>query len=203
MDHNDAYDGVNAPRRIQARGGPGKWNRSRWERMMSVGMAWSWGVLLAPAMAWIAPARAAEANRACALVTVEEFEAATGLNVASVVPSGSAGSGREMCLGFGADKRVVFTLRIAKRTGPAGREEKGIEAVKKMGGQAEVKTFGPISCSTLMIPTGAAGQSHYSTTCTVMKGDTVAGIDIMAKSQSEMVPMDKVRPLAEKIASRF
>ncbi len=72
-----------------------------------------------------------------------------------------------------------------------------------MGAQVEMKNFGPITCSALVPPANLAAQIPFNTTCTVTKGELVAGIEVTAKSQKDMVSIDKLRPLAEKIAQRF
>jgi hypothetical protein len=71
-----------------------------------------------------------------------------------------------------------------------------------MGATVQVKTFGPIVCST-MIPPANMRQYGYNTTCSVTKGDVVAGVEIGARNRKDMVPIDKLRPLAEKLATRL
>jgi hypothetical protein len=44
----------------------------------------------------------------------------------------------------------------------------------------------------------------FGTTCTVtIKSPTIAVIEITAKNQKDMVPMEKLRAVAEKMASRL
>lgn len=71
-----------------------------------------------------------------------------------------------------------------------------------MGAQVDVKTFGPITCST-MVPPASLAEHGFNTTCTVSKANAVAGIEVTAKTQKDRVSIDKLRPLAEKMASRF
>jgi hypothetical protein len=71
-----------------------------------------------------------------------------------------------------------------------------------MGATVEVKTFGPITCST-MVPPANMNQYGYNTTCSVIKGDAVAAVEVGARFRKDMVPIDKLRPLAEKLATRF
>ena len=70
------------------------------------------------------------------------------------------------------------------------------------GGKVEVKTFGQVTCSTMVPPPNLA-QYGYNTTCSVLKGETVVAIEVTAKSQKDMVPMEKLRPVAEKMATRI
>jgi hypothetical protein len=81
-----------------------------------------------------------------------------------------------------------------------GTEKKGIEMAKQMGIQVDVKTFGPITCST-MVPPANLVQHGFNTTCTVSKATAVAGIEVQAKSQKDMVSIEQLRPLAEKMAA--
>jgi hypothetical protein len=71
-----------------------------------------------------------------------------------------------------------------------------------MGGQVDVKTFGSITCSTL-IPPKNLEQYGFNTTCSVVKGEQVAAVEVTTQSRQDMVPIEKLRPLAEKMAGRF
>jgi len=82
------------------------------------------------------------------------------------------------------------------------KEKAGMEMLKQMGGQVEVRTFGPIVCSTLEPPTDKQ-QMGYNTTCTVNKDTAMAGIEFTANKKSDMLPIDRVHGLAEKVAGRF
>jgi hypothetical protein len=145
----------------------------------------------------------AQGNKACALASPAEIESVLGAKVAGLNSPGSGSSSAQICMGTSPKGSVM--LRLAKRRSqgpPGGAERKGLEIVKKMGAQVDVKTFGPITCST-MIPPKTLEAYGFNTTCTVTKGDTVAGIEITAKSGADMVAIDKLRPLAEKMAGRF
>jgi hypothetical protein len=83
-----------------------------------------------------------------------------------------------------------------------GTEKKGIEVIRQMGIQVDVKIFGPITCST-MVPPANLAQHGFNTTCTVSKATAVAGIEVHVKSQKDMVAIEQLRPLAEKMAERF
>ncbi len=77
-----------------------------------------------------------------------------------------------------------------------------MEMMKQMGAQVEVKSFGPIVCSTLEPPTDKQ-QMGYNTTCTVNKDTAMAGIEITANKKNDMLSIERVRVLAEKMAGRF
>jgi len=108
-----------------------------------------------------------------------------------------------MCSGESATAKVM--LRLFKRTDSASgnTEQAGIDAVKKIGAQVEVKTSGGITCMT-MVPPANMAQMGFGTTCTVMsKAPMFAVIEVTAKTQKEMIPIDKLRGVAEKMATRF
>jgi hypothetical protein len=73
-------------------------------------------------------------------------------------------------------------LRIAK-----GGDESGNAAA-----QVDVKTFGPMTCSTVTPPKNLE-----------VKGGEMAAIEITARTKNDVVPIDKLRPVAEKMAGRF
>src|SRR6266851_4415796 len=174
---------------------------------MRIGRAcWLCSLAVLVVVGWSTPASAAETGKACALLTPEEIEAATGLKISALNPGAAPGSvanpgTADLC--SGATPAATILLRLAKRSGAAGREAKGIEAVKKMGAQVDVKNFGPITCSALVPPANLAAQVPFNTTCTVTKGEVVAGIEVTTRTRKDMVSIDKLRPLAEKMAQRF
>ena len=148
--------------------------------------------------ALVAAAPAAGANKACDLLTGSELETALGTKVAL---RGSGAPGVEMCMGQVPTARVL--LRLA--AGPAGdgsKERAGLDMARKMGAEVEVKTFGPITCST-MLPPPSLAEHGFTTACTVRKANAVAGVEVTAKTRKGMVSIEKLRPLAELMASRF
>jgi hypothetical protein len=145
----------------------------------------------------------AQGNKACALASPAEIESLLGAKVAGLNSPGSGGSNAQMCMGSSAKGSVMLRLARRKTTGSPGEaERKGLEIVKKMGAHVDLKTFGPITCSTIIPPKNLEAHG-FNTTCTVSKGDAIAGIEITTKIQADMVPIDKLRPLAEKMAGRF
>ncbi|WHZ27326.1 MAG: hypothetical protein OJF51_002123 [Nitrospira sp.] len=157
------------------------------------------GLVVVVAMMMPTYAAAADGNNACSLATPAEIQ--TALSSPIVMNS----MGNDLCMGATSNAKVM--LRIATGLDPTrdrsgAKEKAGLDIVRKMGGQAEAKTFGPIVCSTIQPPPGK-DQMGYNTTCTVSKDTAVAGIEVTAKSQKDMVPIDKLHPVAEKIAGRF
>lgn len=142
----------------------------------------------------------APANKACGLVTEADLQSALGSKV--TLKAGSMGD-VQTCGGDTQSARVL--LRFFKRsTDLAGTEEQAvIDEIRKMGVQVDVKTSGGIMCMTAVPPANMAAMG-FNTSCTVMsKAPTFAVIEITAKTQKDMVPMEKLRAVAEKMASRF
>jgi hypothetical protein len=140
------------------------------------------------------------ASKACSLVTDGEIEGALGSKVP--LKPGSMGN-VQTCSGQAPNATVL--VRLFTRAGdPSGKtEQAGIDAIKKMGAQVEVKTAGGIMCMTTVPPANMAAMG-FMTSCTVSsKAPTYAVIEITAKSQQAMVPLDKLRAVAEKMATRF
>ena len=139
-------------------------------------------------------------NKACALVTPNELQALLGAKVSGLKGTDMPG-GAGICMGQTPTARV--TLRLAKRPEQGtGAEAAGIEIAKKMGSQVDVKTFGPVTCSTV-IPPASLAEHGFNTTCSIAKKTDVAAIEVTAKIQKDMIPIDKLRPLAEKMMERF
>ena len=142
----------------------------------------------------------AQANKACGLLTPAELQSVVGGSLAGL-NGGSMPGDVQICTGSAPKARVM--LRIARAKGnSAAAAAKGVEIARKMGAQVDVKTFGPITCSSFIPPQDKQAYG-FNTTCTVTKNDTVAGVEITAKNQADMVPIDKLHPLAEKMAGRF
>lgn len=140
-------------------------------------------------------------NKACALATPDELQALLGAKVSGLRGTETPGGNAAMCMGQTPTASVM--LRVAKRSAQgAGAGAAGIETAKKMGAQVDVKTFGAVICST-MIPPANLAQLGFNTTCSVVKKTNVAAIEVTAKSQKDMIAIDKLRPLAEKLAERF
>jgi hypothetical protein len=142
----------------------------------------------------------AQENKACGLATAAELEGVLGGKVAGL--KGNTVANVEICTGTAAKATVLLRLATAGTGGSPDAAAKGIEQLRSMGAQVDVKTFGAITCSTVT-PSRNMEAYGFNTTCTVRKGDSLAGIEITSKSQADMVPIEKLHPLAEKMAGRF
>jgi hypothetical protein len=149
------------------------------------------------ALAAALPSMAAGADKVCTLVTPAELESIAGSEV--TMTANSLGNA-QIC--SGRTPALSVMLRMAQRKPGGGNEAAGAAIAEQMGATVEVKTFGAITCSTMVPPKGKE-EYGFNTTCSVLKGTTVAAIEITAKSRKDMVPIDKLRPVAEKIAKRF
>ena len=161
------------------------------------------GVLAAGTQA--ASVEAADANKACGLLTAAEIESVLGTHVALNGGAPMPGGKTEICMGQAPTASVMLRLVTGldpSRDRSGSKEKAGIELIKKMGAQVDVKTFGPITCVTIE-PLADQAQRGINTTCTVSKETAVAGIEVTAKSQKDMVSIDRLRPLAQKMAGRF
>src|SRR5437870_6943252 len=117
----------------------------------------------------------ATADKACTLVTPAELESLVGKKVPL---NGSAIGNVHIC--SGRTPAVSIMLRVAQRKPGAGNEAAGAAAAEAMGLQVDVKTFGPVTCST-MVPPKDKEMYGFNTTCSVLKGTTVAAIEIKSK----------------------
>jgi hypothetical protein len=152
-----------------------------------------------------APVGAADSNKACGLLTPSELQTVLGTTVSLSGGGGMPAGGADLCTG--QTSTVTVMLRLVTGLDPGrdrsgGTEKKGIEMVKQMGIKVDVKTFGPITCST-MVPPANLAQYGFNTTCTVSKPTAIAGVEVTAKSQQDMVSIERLHPLAEKMANRF
>lgn len=60
-----------------------------------------------------------------------------------------------------------------------------------------------MTCSTLIPPAKMVAAIGFNTTCSILKNGWVAAIEIGARAQQDLVPIDRLRPLAEKMTPRF
>jgi hypothetical protein len=137
-------------------------------------------------------------GKACSLVTPEELQAALGVRVSLKSQSGPGSA--DLCTA--QTPAFSLILRLAKRTTSQGAESAGLEKAKQMGATVDVRTDGPITCSTL-IPPKNLEQVGYNTTCSVLKNEQVAAIEVTAKARKDMVSMDVLHKLVQQIARRF
>jgi hypothetical protein len=146
----------------------------------------------------------------CSLLKPSEVESALGAKVSGLDTSGQI-SGMQTCSGVVANRMQVMVMfapagmqkgNDAKWADPlAELERQSRESAKSIGAQMDVKKFGDnILCTTLVPPK----QGPYATQCMAVKKPTgMVSISVLVAKQQDMAPIEKLRPLAEKMLSRF
>jgi hypothetical protein len=158
------------------------------------------------ALAACGSAGAAE-NKACELVKPAEIESVLGVKVTNwntgpqaAATAAFAGSNDvEMCFITTSNSTVLLRLAKKKKNDVPGRDP--MEAARKLG--AQVKSFGATNCSALVPSKGLEQAIGFNTTCSVSTASHVAAIEVTTKSQKEMVSIDRLHSLAEKMMGRF
>src|SRR5437899_5458410 len=159
------------------------------------------GIVLLATLGIARSALAAD-SRACKLLTPAELEPLVGKLPAFTSMSGLPSA--DICTSSSASGTRVM-LRLAQTKSGGGSAEaaaKGVEAARKLGATVDVKTSGSITCSTIVPPKNLQAYG-FNTTCSVAKNNQVAAVEVTVKAQKDMVSIDKLRPLAEKISTRF
>src|SRR5258708_3211524 len=155
-------------------------------------------------VAWLWPAGGVV--EACGVLTPGEIESVLGVKV-SGFGGGSQIGGTQTCGGTAAKRMSIMLMVVTQKPGdpkvadPLGfLETQSRQSAKSIGAQMDAKRFGSsILCTTLIPPK----QGPYSTQCMVVKAPSMASIGIMVATQQDMVSMDKLHALAEKMAGRF
>lgn len=131
----------------------------------------------------------------CSLLTPAEIQAGIGVRPAAFVGGGA------MCRS--QSQAGTILLRIARRTGPPGREAAGLQIARNAGATVDVRQFGDTTCSTIVPPPAYVAQFGFNTTCAVLRHGVVAAIEVTMPSRQAMISIDRLRPLAAIIARRF
>jgi hypothetical protein len=158
-------------------------------------------------------------DKACSLITSAELHSAIGAT------PGNALVGMEIpftkdathdhdgslftCQGKVGDRFVLLTFG-SKPVTPEGRtraEErvaKSQEELRTKGYTIHREGRGGIECWTMAAPPGdASAQAMFGTTCGGEKGANFYSITVSANSTTEIIPIGKLRALAERAAARL
>ena len=112
-----------------------------------------WGVTLGAGLNGV---DAADANKACRLLTPSELEGVLGGNVIMKGSDPVPGGKTEICTGQAPTTSVMLRLVTGLDPGrdrSGNKEKAGIELFKKkMGAKVDMKTFGPVARSTIEPP---------------------------------------------------
>ncbi len=160
--------------------------------------------------------RAAEKGyKPCSLLTAAEIETALGAKVGTPSETDTpykkgpaqdhdgvlsacswSGEGRTIFLGVST---AAVTSEGKERGKKAKRDSE--ENLRKQGMTVERKAFGPVECS--ILTPGKGQKAPRGTTCEGEKGPLVYFLSVSTKVELPPVPMERLKGLAEKAASRL
>ena len=143
----------------------------------------------------------------CKLLTPAEIESALGVKVPKFTHGSVQGSNTVTCNGDAVKGMSVGMMFAAPKPGDpkiadplAWIESYSRDSAKAIGAQLNMQRFGSsIICTQLITPK----QGLFNTQCYAVKPPNMAAVTALVPTQQEMVPMDKLRPLAEKMLGRF
>jgi hypothetical protein len=167
--------------------------------------------LVAPAVFW-----AQSGPKACSLLTASEVEGVMGAKVTSSsegdIPytkgPNSDHDGTLMTCNWKMGTRSVSLVYSTGQVTAEGKRlgenktKASVEVLMKEGYKIDKKDFGSMKCSTMVAPTQQA-MKLFSTTCGTEKGRMWVTVSASASGQSDLVPMEKIKTLAENAASRL
>ena len=147
----------------------------------------------------------------CSLLTPAEIESVVGAKLSGYGGNSAMSATIPTCSGVMPNRASVMVMFAAgdaktaadpKWADPLGYlEQLGRQSANSVKAQFEAKRFGSSILCTALIP---PKPGPYSTQCMAVKKPTgMATITILVRAQEDMVPMDKLRVLAEKTLGRF
>jgi hypothetical protein len=163
-----------------------------------------------------APFRAQSGPKACSMLSISEVEEVIGAKVTNSTEGdipykkgpNSDHEGTLMTCNWKMDGRsvsLVYSTKSVTVEGKKQRENKistSQEALISEGYKVDKKDFGNMRCST-MAPPAQQAVKQFSTTCGTEKGRMFVTVSASASGQDDLVPMEKIKTLAEKAASRL
>jgi len=155
-------------------------------------------------LAWVPAAAQVDP---CKLLTPAEIEGVLGVKVPGFTRGSVQGSNTVTCNGEAVKHMSVGMMFAAPKPGDpkiadpiAWVESYSRDSAKAIGAQLNVQRFGSsIICTQLITPKGGL----FNTQCYAVKPPNMAAVTVLVPTQQEMVSMDKLRPLAEKMLGRF
>jgi hypothetical protein len=143
----------------------------------------------------------------CKLLTPAEIESVLGIKVPKFTHGSVQGSNTVTCNGDAVKGTSVGMMFAAPKPGDpkiadplSWIESYSRDSAKAIGAQLNMQRFGSsIICTQLITPK----QGLFNTQCYAVKPPNMAAVTALVPTQQEMVPMDKLRPLAEKMLGRF
>ncbi|MBZ5555472.1 MAG: hypothetical protein LAO21_22415 [Acidobacteriia bacterium] len=160
--------------------------------------------------------RAQSGPKACSMLTVSELEEVMGAKITSSTEGDipykkGASSDHEGTLMTCHWKMGARSVSLVYSTGPVTAEGKkqgenkikaSEEALRQEGYKVDKKDFGNMKCSTMVAPVQQTVK-QFSTSCGTEKGRMFVTVSASASGQGDLVPMEKIKTLTEKAASRL
>ena len=146
----------------------------------------------------------------CKLLTPAEIESGLGIKVPKFTHGSVQGSNTVTCNGDAVKGMSVGIMYAAPKPGDpkiadplAWIESYSRDSAKAIGAKLNMQRFGSsIICTQLITSKGGLG-GLFNTQCYAVKPPNLAAVTVLVSTQQEMVSMDKLRPLAEKMLERF
>src|SRR5215831_12962580 len=146
----------------------------------------------------------------CKLLTAAEIESVLGIKVSRFTHGSVQGSNTVTCNGDAVKGMSVGTMYAPPKPGDpkiadplSWIETYSRDSAKAIGAKLNVQRFGSsIICTQLITSKGALG-GLFNTQCYAVKPPNMEAVTALVPTQQEMVSMDKLRPLAEKMLGRF
>ena len=144
-----------------------------------------------------------QARNPCSLLTPAEIESVIGVKVSGLSAPSQMGV-TQICSGAASKRMSVMLMYVTsdqKVADPLGYlEAESRKSANSIGAKLDVKRAGNILCTALIPPK----QGPYATQCMVVKPpSSMAAITTMVPAQQDMVPIEKLLPLAQKMVGRF
>jgi len=147
----------------------------------------------------------------CSLLTPAEIESVVGAKLSGFGGNSPMSATIPTCSGVAKNRLSVMVMFAAgdaksaadpKWADPLGYlEQMSRQSANSIKAQLDVKRFGSSILCTALIP---PKQGPYSTQCMAVKKPTgMATITVLVGAQQDMVSIDKLRPLAERMLGRF
>jgi hypothetical protein len=167
-------------------------------------------LITAAAVLFLAWVPAAAQVDPCKLLTPAEIESVLGIKVPKFTRGSVQGSNTVTCNGDAVKHMSVGMMFAAPKPGDpkiadhmSWIETYSRDSAKAIGAKLNVQRFGSsIICTQLITPKGGLG-GLFNTQCYAVKPPNMAAVTALVPTQQEMVSMDKLRPLAEKMLGRF
>ena len=143
----------------------------------------------------------------CKLLSPADIESVLGIKVSKFTHGSVQGSNTVTCNGDAVKGMSVGMMYAPPKPGDpkiadplAWIESYSRDSAKAIGAKLNVQRFGSsVICTQLITPKGGL----FNTQCYAVKAPNMAAVTVLVPTQQELVSMDKLRPLGEKMLGRF